>query len=135
MYVSLLLFNSIFSRASSKIERFCINIVRARYEREGAIGENGEEDWKKERERERSGAKNLLQNNKLSPDDFCRRVFRGWLLPEVTSLFLTDDAIIQVLGDVQENGLPRPRLALCRAPRVSATWHSVWFCYSIQLNA
>lgn len=46
-----------------------------------------------------------MQNNKLSLDDFCRRVFRGWLLPEVTSLFLTDDAIIQVLGDVQENGL------------------------------
>lgn len=69
-----------------------------------------------EHRKEVRGAKNLLQNNKLSPDDFCRRVFRGWLLPEVTSLFLTDDAIIQVLGDVQENGLPRPRLALCRAP-------------------
>lgn len=69
-----------------------------------------------EHEKEVEGAKNLLQNNKLSPDDFCRRVFRGWLLPEVTSLFLTDDAIIQVLGDVQENGLLRPRLALCQAP-------------------
>jgi len=57
------------------------------------------------RRKKRPAAKNLLQNNKLSPEDFCRRVSRGWLLPEVTSLFLTDDAIIQVLGDVQENGL------------------------------
>jgi hypothetical protein len=74
--------------------------------RERSRGRERREGWDPEREKEsKPAAKNLLQNNKLSPEDFCRRVSRGWLLPEVTSLFLTDDAIIQVLGDVQENGL------------------------------
>ena len=108
------------------------------------------------RNRARGRRGNLLQNNKLSAGDFCRRVVRGCFLPEVTSLFLTDDAIIQLLTTYKKMDFPASScasLGTSNSPspsltssfntrererereREATTAHSVWPCYSVQLNA
>lgn len=61
---------------------------------------------------------NLLQNNKLSAGDFCRRVLlHCFPPPRVTSLFLTDDAIIQLHATYKKMDFPFvPRLVAVPPP-------------------